>query len=110
MFVSSRKLPELHGPKRLTVRQESGDKATPNIKCASHLSASVFSLSRRIKLQWQSKSYNASTRGVKSKSSVVSWQLRAKLRGEAKARWLTPLEAKPQIRAKRTSTVAMLEP
>ena len=45
--------------------------------CASHLSASSFSPSRSIKLQWQSRSCNMSTRSTKMKSSVptreTSW-------------------------------------
>ena len=61
------------------------DQATPNMTNASHLSASVFSRSRSIKLEWQSISYNSSTRGMNIKSLIESWQQRANLQGSAKA-------------------------
>ena len=44
----------------IDARQESSDRATPNMTCASHLAASVFSQTRSINLQWQSRSYNPS--------------------------------------------------
>ena len=65
-------------PKTLTVRQESSDRATRSITSASHISASVSSQSRSIKIQWQSRSYKSSTRGLKRKSSVKSRQPRAR--------------------------------
>ena len=52
----------------------------------------------------------------KIKSSVESWQPCATLRGSAKALWLTlsllqeHQETKPQMRAKSTSAITMLEP
>ena len=91
------------------------ERATPNMTYASRLSASVFSHSRSIQLQRLSRSYKSSTSCRKIRSSVVSWQPRAKLRLRRRP---TPSlfrlqqeqqKAKPQIRAKNTSTIAMLE-
>ena len=47
-----------------------------------------FSHFRSIKLQWQSRSHNSSTRGLKIRNSVKSWPSRAKLQGSTKTQWL----------------------
>ena len=48
--------------KTLNARQESSDRATSDMTCASHLTPSVFSQTRSINLQWQPRSYDTSTR------------------------------------------------
>ena len=74
-------------PNTLKARQESCDRARPNMIYASLLSASFFSFSS-FKLQWQPRSYASSTCGMKTKNSEESWQSRAKLQGSATGRWL----------------------
>ena len=100
-------------PKTLTVRQESSDRATPDTTSASHISASVSSQSRWIKLQWQSRSYKSSTRGCEEKEFGKVKAATREVRRRPNVLFFRLLqeqqEATPQIRAKSTSTIVLLE-
>ena len=82
--------------KTLMPDRSPSDRATPNMTCASHLAASVFSQTRSINLQWQSRSYNPSTRETSSFGGGPDG-LNLRVLQEDQ-------EAKPQTRAKSTST------
>ena len=100
-------------PKTLKDRQEFCDIITPSITCTSHLSASVFFLILEAS-RFNASRDLASKRGVKTKSSEESWQLRANFMVLRRPNgWIfrepqEGQEAKPPTPAKSTSTSAKL--